>query len=406
MLAVKVLQEQGVEVVGLSFKSYFFNTESARKAARQLGIELMEIDFSDEHLAMVKNPKYGYGKNINPCIDCHAMMFRKAGEFLKNKIVIPGLTRNPEIVSVVRATTILDPAPDQVRGDKAAGITKVANKNMPKNIFDFIATGEVLGQRPKSQNKEALDIVAKYSGVDDLLVRPLSAKLLNKTKPEKDGRLIRGKLLDIKGRTRQRQVELARKYGIKEYPSSAGGCILTDLEFSQRLMKLFEYWPECDGNDVELIKNGRVLWINAERCGINPSASSGRARNDAEKLRGIECGKDASTSSAQARKVMAVIGRNKEECENLEKLAKKGDIVVELKEEVGPLTIVRIFNFQFSIFNEKEIILDIPKELKMSELRLGEEKSEKEILRIVGLLTGYYAPKARGKKIKLLITNY
>ena len=362
MLAVRVLQEQGVAVTGLSFKSYFFNTESARKATEQLGIELLEIDFSDEHLAMVKNPKYGYGKNINPCIDCHAMMIRKAGELL----------------------TSPQSSPSQGEEEKIPLLTKEGLGE----VFDFIATGEVLGQRPKSQNKEALDIVAKYSGVGDLLIRPLSAKLLDVTEMEKKGLVNRGRLLDIKGRSRQRQMELAKKYGIKEYPSPAGGCLLTDPEFSQRLIKLFEYWPECDGNDVEVIKNGRVIWVNAER-------------------REIERGK--------TRKVLIVVGRDKEECEKLEKLAKKGDVMVELKEENGPLTIVRNSKIPARLASrdeaggqetrDKKMELAIPNELKMSELKLGEEKSEEEILKIAGMLTGYYAPKARGRRVKLKVES-
>ena len=338
MLAARVLMEQGIEVTGVVFVSNFFGAAKARKAAGQLGINLKEVEFKKEHLKMVKNPKHGYGKNMNPCIDCHALML------------------------------------------------KIAKSIMEKEGYDFVATGEILGQRPMSQNKEALKTVAKESCLGDLLVRPLSAKLLEESRPEREGKLIRGRLFDIKGRSRDKQKELVERFGIKEYASPGGGCLLTDQEFSQRLIKLFDYWPDCSGDDIELLKNGRVLWFKTQI---------------------------AADDRQIATNALMVIGRDKEDCENLEKLAKKGDIMVKLKEIVGPLTIVRIFNFQpclpagrFSIFNS-DLELDIPKELKMSELKLGEEKGEEEILNIAALLTGYYATKARGKKsiIQFTIIN-
>ncbi|MEK7325722.1 MAG: tRNA 4-thiouridine(8) synthase ThiI, partial [Chloroflexota bacterium] len=149
MLTARLLLEQGIEVTGLVFVSHFFGAKKARRAAEQIGVQLKEIDFKKEHLAMVKNPKYGYGKNMNPCIDCHALML------------------------------------------------KYAKKIMEEESYDFVATGEVLGQRPMSQGRNSLDIVNKESGLNDLLVRPMSAKLLPESRPEKEGKLIRGKLMDI-----------------------------------------------------------------------------------------------------------------------------------------------------------------------------------------------------------------
>jgi tRNA U34 2-thiouridine synthase MnmA/TrmU len=342
MLAAKVLLEQGVEVTGIVFVSNFFGAAKARKAAEQLGVELKEIEFKKEHLKMVKNPKHGYGKNINPCIDCHALMLRYAKEIMES--------------SCAKASN-----------DKKEG-------------YDFVATGEILGQRPMSQNKEALKTVAKESGLGDLLVRPLSAKLLEESRPEKEGKLIRGRLLDIKGRSRDRQKDLVEKFGIKEYASPGGGCLLTDPEFSQRLLKLFNHWPDCSGDDIELLKNGRVLWL--------------------KKMTAANAGRTAENN------VLVVIGRDKEDCENLEKLAKKGDIMIKLKEIVGPTTLIRMSSVDFRLSNN-ELEIDIPNILKMSELKLGEEKSEEEILNIAALLTGYYAAKARGGKpiIKLAIIN-
>ena len=319
MLSAKLLMEQGIEVTGLTFTSFFFGAKKARKVVDQLGIELKEVDFSKEHLEMVKNPKYGYGKNMNPCIDCHALMLRHA------------------------------------------------KKIMEDEGYDFVATGETLGQRPMSQNMDALKTVSEYSGIGDRLVRPLSAKLLEKTRPEIEGKLIRGKLLNISGRSRDRQIELVKKFGIKEYANPGGGCLLTDPEFTQRLIKILDYWPDCTGNDVELLKHGRVFWL--------------KVKNN--------------------ERVLVIVGRNEDENKMLEKFAKKGDIMVELEEIMGPMTIARLENANFNILNNLEI--EIPENLKKSELNFGEEKSEDEILHIIGLLTGYYSTKARGKKVNLNI---
>jgi tRNA U34 2-thiouridine synthase MnmA/TrmU len=221
-----------------------------------------------------------------------------------------------------------------------------------------------------SQNKEALDIVAKESGLDDLLVRPMSAKLLDETRPEKEGIIERGELLDIKGRSREKQRELVKKYGIKKYASPGGGCLLTDPEFSQRLIKMFDYWPDYDGADIELLKNGRVFWVN---------------------------GKNG--------KILIVVGRRKEDNDELEKLAQRGDIIMELKNIMGPTTLVRSKQLEVRCKNE-DLEVDVPDVLKMSELKLAEKKSEEEILNIAALLTGYYATKARGKRVRLDVKFY
>ncbi|MDP3043195.1 MAG: tRNA 4-thiouridine(8) synthase ThiI [bacterium] len=345
MLAVKILQKQNIEVGGACFKSNFFGCEKAREPAEFLGIKLFEIDISEEILELVKNPPSGYGKHLNPCVDCHALMVKKASEFLQKGSTAPR---------------------SAMRGDYGAG------------IYDFIATGEVLGQRPFSQNKDALKRVEKLAGVE--ILRPLSAKLLPETEIEKQGLVVRGKLLDIQGRTRERQMELAEKYNLKYYSAPAGGCLLTDPEFSQRLLVMLDNWPECDANDVELLKYGRVFWF--------------KTRMDTNKKR-------IPPGGTNHEWVLAVVGRNKEDNENLEKLAKKGDVMLELEEIMGPLTLVR--NYKLQITNDFEI--EIPEKLKMSELKMGEEKSEEEILQIAALLTGYYATKARGQKVKIKIIN-
>jgi len=352
MLAAKTLMNQNIEVTGLTFISYFFGAAKARQAAKQLGIELKEVDFSDEHLEMVKNPKYGYGKNMNPCIDCHALMLRKAAEYLKkDSEETMGLPRRPSPFK---------------KGEEAP-------RNDTKGVYDFIATGEILGQRPMSQNKESLAIVAEYSGVGNKLLRPMSAKLLEKTEPEIGEKVTRGKLHTIKGRTREKQIELVKKYGIKEYFSPSGGCLLTDPGFSEKLIKMLDYWPACTGNDVELLKYGRVFWLKT-RIATNRNTNSHKF-------------------------VLIVVGRNKEECEQLEKLMKKGDIMMELEEVKGPVTIVRMKNAECRIKNIA--IVEVPEKLKMSELGMDKEMSEEEILETAGLLTGWYATKSRGRQVNI-----
>jgi len=172
--------------------------------AEQLGIELLIKDISRDQLNTVKNPRYGHGNALNPCIDCHGLMFRVAGELAK------------------------------LVGEEKK--------------FDLVATGEVLGQRPFSQNKEALKKVEKLAGVD--ILRPLSAKLLSETVYEKKKLVNRSKLLDIAGKSRKRQLELVKKYGVKYFPSPAGGCRLTENEFGVKVKQLLEN----DGKNRKLDK--------------------------------------------------------------------------------------------------------------------------------------------------------
>ena len=215
VLAVELLKRCGVEVAGITFTSPFFGSEKAEKAAEMLGVELMVVDITTAHLEVLKEPRYGYGRNLNPCIDCHALMVKTALEAMR---------------------------------DAEA---------------DFVATGEVLGERPKSQNRQALDLVAASSGAGDLLLRPLSAKLLPETRPEAEGWVERDCLLDLSGRSRKRQMELAEEWGIEEYETPAGGCLLTDPGFSARLRELMKRVPGFDGTDAELMRVGRQSWIGS-----------------------------------------------------------------------------------------------------------------------------------------------
>lgn len=209
ILAAKLIKEQGIEVIGICFKSHFFNEENAIRMTKQIDIPLKVVDFSKEHFDMVKNPKHGYGKNINPCIDCHAMMMNYAGKLL-----------------------------DELNAD-------------------FIVTGEVLNQRPMSQNKSSLNLVKKESGFQDKILRPLCAKVLPPTEMELEGLVDRDKLLGISGRGRKDQMELAKKWNIVDYPSPAGGCKLTEPNYSVRLKEILNHKENVENRELELLKIGR-----------------------------------------------------------------------------------------------------------------------------------------------------
>jgi len=210
MLAARLLQEQDIEVIGYTFVTPFFGPDAALRAKEQIKIELRIVEITDPYMTEVlKDPRYGYGKNMNPCIDCHAYMFRRAGDRME---------------------------------DEGAG---------------FLFSGEVLGERPFSQNKGALRAVANMSGYGDRNLRPLSAKLLEETTPEKTGLVDRSRLLDIQGRARGRQMELARVLGLTHYPKPAGGCLLTEPNFSKRLRDLLKHVENPLTRDLDLLKVGR-----------------------------------------------------------------------------------------------------------------------------------------------------
>lgn len=255
ILAVKVIQEQQIEVLGTTFITPFFGAGNAEKAARGLNIPLRVIDITEEHLKLVRSPRYGHGKGMNPCLDCHILMVKEAGRVM-----------------------------DEIEAS-------------------FIITGEVLGERPMSQNRQSLRIVEKRSGREGYLLRPLSARLLEPTIPEQKGLVDREKLLSIQGRSRKPQIVLANKYKLTDYPTPAGGCLLTDPAFSRRLKKLFEGQGRISVNDIELLKYGRHFF------------------------------------SSQGARI--VVARNKEENEALLKLAQHGDMLLAVKDRPGPRTVMR-----------------------------------------------------------------
>lgn len=260
ILALRLMQDLGIEVVAVNYYIAFAVCGGAglegapEKAAKMLGVELKKFDITKEYLEMFKSPKHGYGANINPCIDCKIFMLKKAKEYMKE-----------------------------------AGAS-------------FLVTGEVLGERPMSQRKDALNIIERDAGVKGILLRPLTAKLLPPTIPEKEGVVDREKLLDISGRSRKPQMALAEKFGIKEYPNPAGGCLLTDPGFSNRVKDLMKH-GELSIDNLELIAVGRYFRLP-----------------DGSKL---------------------AVGRDQGENERLLSMAKPGDIMLKLKDYQGPISILR-----------------------------------------------------------------
>lgn len=209
ILAGLVLRQQGIDVIWVSFETPFFDSRKARAAAEKTGIKLIVKDITDRYLPMLINPRAGYGQFMNPCMDCHALMFKIAGEM------------------------------------------------MAETGADFLFSGEVLGQRPMSQVKSSLRYVEKHSGFDGLILRPLSAKKLPVTSMEKQGMVDREKLFDFSGRSRKLQMAMAQLFGITDYPAPAGGCLLTDVGFTRRLKDLMVHGSELNRRELELLKYGR-----------------------------------------------------------------------------------------------------------------------------------------------------
>ncbi len=219
-LAIKLIKDQGIEVIALNFTSPFCTCTSkdsgcsaAAKSARDLGVPLKVVAKGMDYFKIVENPKFGYGSNMNPCIDCRIYIFKKAKELM---------------------------------------IAEGAS---------FLISGEVVGQRPMSQKKNILRLIEKEAGVEDILVRPLSAKILPPTLPERMGWVDREKLLGISGRGRKEQMEMAKEGNI-DYPCPAGGCLLTDKFIANRVRDLFRFKKDYTLDDIRLIKTGRHIRIS------------------------------------------------------------------------------------------------------------------------------------------------
>jgi len=239
-LAILLILRQNIEVTALTFLTHFGCDISDRSScghnpypvSEKFGFRVKLVHLGQKFIDIVKAPKYGYGKNMNPCVDCRILMLNEAKTFM-------------DLVGA-----------------------------------DFIITGEVLGQRPKSQMRNSMNAVERDSDLKDRLVRPLSALLLPETAPEKSGLLDRNLLEGISGRSRKRQMELASEFGLEDYPSPAAGCLLTDPSYSRRLKDLMENSPEIDFNDLNLLRAGRHL-----RLSPATKIVVGRDEEDNEKIR-------------------------------------------------------------------------------------------------------------------------
>jgi tRNA U34 2-thiouridine synthase MnmA/TrmU len=261
ILATKMMLEQGVGVLAVNFSAKLCmcgckktGESAAQTAAKTLKVPLKTIDITEEFLEIVKNPAYGHGANMNPCIDCKIHMLSHAKDLMK------------------------------------------------ESGASFLVTGEVLGERPMSQRKDALNLIEKRADVRGILLRPLTAKNLPPTMPEQEGLVDREKLLDIKGRSRKPQMELAAKLGIKEYPQPAGGCLLTDPGFANRVKEAMKH-DEFGAENLALLSVGRHFRLP-----------------DGSRL---------------------VVGRDSGENEILLSLAQDADIIFKMRDHQGPISVLR-----------------------------------------------------------------
>jgi tRNA-uridine 2-sulfurtransferase len=261
-LAVKMMQKQGFDVSAVAIRTPFCDFDCGKgcgfdivNRANALNVDLKTVYLGEEYIEMLKHPKHGRGAGFNPCIDCRAMMF------------------------------------------------EAAKKHMEEIGAEFIISGEVLGQRPMSQHGPALRIIEKDSNLEGKIVRPLSAALLPKTDPERNGLIKRKDLGMIRGRSRKIQLQMAKEFGIINPPNAGGGCLLTDPAFGVKTKDLFDHTDTPTQNDIDLLKVGRHFRL------------------------------DENTK--------LIVGRNKEENSNISLLALPDDIVLETKDYVGPTSLLR-----------------------------------------------------------------
>ena len=261
-LAVKVILEQGIDVIALNFTSAFCTcscrgsvcSNEAARVANEFGVPIKVLQKGLDYIEVVRNPKYGYGQGMNPCVDCRIYMH------------------------------------------------KLAKKYMEEIGASFIITGEVLGQRPMSQRRDAFKNIERESGLEGLIVRPLCAKHLEPTIPEKLGIIDREKLLAIDGRSRKPQIALAEEFDIQNYPCPSGGCLLTDKIFSKRVKDLLDNKKDVTMKDLRLLKVGRHFRINKD--------------------------------------VKIVIGRDEADNKQMRNLAQTGDTLIEPSDFAGPTGLI------------------------------------------------------------------
>ena len=262
-IAVGLMVDLGIEVIALNFTSPFCTCTSknagcknqAVKVSEKFNIKIKSVYMGQEYINMVASPKYGYGRNLNPCLDCRIMMFKKAKE------------------------------------------------SMMEEEASFVFTGEVLGQRPMSQRRDAMNIIERDSGLKGLILRPLSAKHFDPTIPEKEGIIDRERLLDLTGRSRKAQIELAETMGINDYPCASGGCLLTEFNFAGRMRDLIKHTEAPAVKDTKLLRVGRHFRVD-ENCKV-------------------------------------IVGRDQSENEKLERLAEPDDYIFSVSSYEGPVVVMR-----------------------------------------------------------------
>lgn len=235
-LAILIVKEQGIEVEAVNFQTMFSCCkDDAHRAAHELGVRLTVLRADESYLERVRNPKFGYGRGINPCVDCRSYMFERAKVFMES------------------------------------------------SGASFMVTGEVLGQRPMSQKMEDFRLIEKDTGLEGRILRPLSARLLPETLPERERVVDRARLYDIQGRTRARLLELADRYGIQDPPHASAGCALTQPAFADKVRDQFSHDENHDVWKFELLKIGRHFRLNSETKVI-----LGRNENQNAYLEGLQ----------------------------------------------------------------------------------------------------------------------
>ena len=261
-LAMKLILNQGVEVIGLNFTSPFCMCngekgcgEPLKELRRWLGAPILQRPTREDFYLMLEHPRFGYGRQVNPCIDCRLFRLQEA----------------KAVMAEVGAS--------------------------------FLITGEVVGQRPKSQQLPTLGLIERESGLEGLLLRPLSAQLLPPTIPEERGWVDREQLLDIRGRSRYRQIALAAEWGLSSYPQPAGGCLLTEEGFANRVRDLWRHGEHLSPRAIPLLRVGRHFRLSPRAKGV--------------------------------------VGRNEKENQSLRSLAAAGDLLLEVEEVMGPTGLCR-----------------------------------------------------------------
>jgi tRNA-specific 2-thiouridylase len=256
ILTIKLLQEPGARVEAINFVTPLSaGQDYVDSIARKFRMKVHKVKVDSAYLSMIRKPKHGYGANMNPCLDCKIYMLRRAATFAK------------------------------------------------KRGFDFLATGEVAGERPFSQQRGMLFLIEKEAGLEGKVVRPLSGKLLPPTQAEKKGLIKRENLLAISGRNRKPQLELAKKFGIKDFPTPGGGCLLTDPGFARKLRDSLKHSRSLSWDDIELLKLGRHFRLGKGKI---------------------------------------IVGRRHKENISLKKLARKQKLAwMEVRGHMGPVTVVQ-----------------------------------------------------------------